>query len=143
MAGRLDGKIALVTGGGSGIGQATALAFAREGAKVVVADVLVDGGEETVKRIKSAGGDAAFSKTNVAEATEVEAMVKYAVATYGHLDCAFNNAGIAGAAARTAEYTQAQWDRVIAINLTGVWLCMKYEIEQMQKQGGRAIVNTA
>jgi NAD(P)-dependent dehydrogenase (short-subunit alcohol dehydrogenase family) len=143
MAGRLDGKIALVTGGGSGIGQATALAFAREGAKVVVADVLVDGGEETVKRIKSAGGDAAFSKTNVAEAAEVEAMVKHAVATYGHLDCAFNNAGIAGATARTAEYTQAQWDRVIAINLTGVWLCMKYEIEQMQKQGGGAIVNTA
>ena len=143
MAGRLDGKIALVTGGGSGIGQATALAFAREGAKVVVADVLVDGGEETVKRIKSAGGDAAFIKTNVAEAAEVEAMAKHAVATYGHLDCAFNNAGIAGAAARTAEYNQAQWDRVIAINLTGVWLCMKYEIEQMQKQGGGAIVNTA
>ncbi|HKA55091.1 MAG TPA: SDR family NAD(P)-dependent oxidoreductase, partial [Candidatus Binatia bacterium] len=135
MARRLDGKIALVTGGGSGIGQATALAFAREGTKVVVADVLVDGGEETVKRIKSAGGEAAFVKTNVAEAAEAEAMVKYAVATYGRLDCAFNNAGIAGAAARTAEYTQAQWDRVIAINLTGVWLCMKYEIEQMQKQG--------
>src|SRR5262249_58553234 len=126
-------KDALVTGGGSGIGQATALAFAREGTKVVVADVLVDGGEETVKRIKSAGGEAAFVKTNVAEAAEAEAMVKYAVATYGRLDCAFNNAGIAGAAARTAEYTQAQWDRVIAINLTGVWLSIKYQIQPIPK----------
>ncbi len=143
MAGRVDGKIALVTGGGSGIGQATALAFAREGAKVVVADVLVEGGEETVKRIKSGGGGAVFIKADVAQAAEVEAMVKHAVTTYGRLDCAFNNAGIAGAAAKTADYTQAQWDRVIAINLTGVWLCMKSEIEQMLKQGGGAIVNTA
>lgn len=143
MAERLNGKIAVVTGGGSGIGRATALAFAREGAKVVVADVLVEGGEETVQHIQSAGGDASFIKTNVAEAGEVEAMVRQTVSTYGRLDCAFNNAGIAGAAARTADYTQAQWDRVIAINLTGVWLCMKYEIAQMQRQGGGAIVNTA
>lgn len=143
MAGRLYGKISVITGGGSGIGRATALAFAREGAKVVVADVIVDGGEETVQHIKGAGGEAIFVKTNVAEAAEVEALVKQTVATYGRLDCAFNNAGIAGAVARTSEYTQAQWDRVIATNLTGVWLCMKYELEQMQKQGGGAIVNTA
>jgi NAD(P)-dependent dehydrogenase (short-subunit alcohol dehydrogenase family) len=143
MAGRLDGKIALVTGGGSGIGQATALAFAREGAKVVVADILVEGGEATVSQIKNGGGDAIFVKTDVSQDAEVEAMVQKAVATYGRLDCAFNNAGIAGAAARTADYTQKQWDRVIGINLTGVWLCMKYEIAQMVKQGGGAIVNTA
>lgn len=143
MAGRLDGKIALVTGGGSGIGQATALIFAREGAKVVVADVLVEGGEATVSQIKKRGGDAAFVKTDVSQDAEVEALVQKAVATYGRLDCAFNNAGIAGAAARTADYTQKQWDRVIGINLTGVWLCMKYEIAQMVKQGGGAIVNTA
>lgn len=143
MAGRLDGKIALVTGGGSGIGQATALIFAREGAKVVVADVLVEGGEATVSQIKKGGGDAVFVKTDVSQDAEVEALVQKAVATYGRLDCAFNNAGIAGAAARTADYTQKQWDRVIGINLTGVWLCMKYEIAQMVKQGGGAIVNTA
>lgn len=143
MAGRLDGKIALVTGGGSGIGQATALIFAREGAKVVIADVLVEGGEATVSQIKKGGGDAAFVKTDVSQDAEVEALVQKAVATYGRLDCAFNNAGIAGAAARTADYTQKQWDRVIGINLTGVWLCMKYEIAQMVKQGGGAIVNTA
>jgi NAD(P)-dependent dehydrogenase (short-subunit alcohol dehydrogenase family) len=143
MAGRLEGKIALVTGGGSGIGQATALAFAREGAKVVVADILVEGGEATVSQIKNGGGDAIFVKTDVSQDAEVEAMVQKAVATYGRLDCAFNNAGIAGAAARTADYTQKQWDRVIGINLTGVWLCMKYEIAQMVKQGGGAIVNTA
>lgn len=143
MAGRLDGKIALVTGGGSGIGQATALIFAREGAKVVIADVLVEGGEATVSQIKKGGGDAVFVKADVSQDAEVEALVQKAVATYGRLDCAFNNAGIAGAAARTADYTQKQWDRVIGINLTGVWLCMKYEIAQMVKQGGGAIVNTA
>ena len=143
MAGRLDGKVALVTGGASGIGQATALIFAREGAKVVVADVTVEGGEETVKLITSAGGEAMFVQTDVAQAAEVEALVTRAVETYGRLDCAFNNAGIAGAAARTGEYTQKHWDRVIAINLTGVWLCMKHELRHMLTQGNGAIVNTA
>ncbi len=143
MAGRVDGKIALVTGGGSGIGRATALVFAREGAKVVVTDVVVEGGEETVRLIKAAGGEALFVKADMAKAAEVEVMVNEAVATYGRLDCAHNNAGIEGAMGTTTDYTEQDWDRVIRINLTGVWLCMKYEISQMLKQGGGAIVNTA
>ena len=143
MAGQVDGKIALVTGGGSGIGRSTALALAREGAKVVVSDVVIEGGEETVSLVKDAGGEAAFVQTDVAQASEVEALVKQVVETYGRLNCAFNNAGIAGAAARTADYKEKHWDRVIAINLTGVWLCMKYELQHMLTQGSGAIVNTA
>ncbi len=143
MAGRVAGKVALITGGGSGIGRATAQIFAREGAKVVVADIVVAGGEETVQLIKAAGGEAVFVKADVARTTDVEAMVKKAVDTYGRLDCAFNNAGIEGVIRPTAEYGEEQWDRVLAVNLKGVWLCMKYEILQMLKQGGGAIVNTA
>ena len=143
MAGRVNGKVALVTGGGSGIGRATALTFTREGAKVVVADVVIAGGEETVQLIKAAGGEAVFVKTDVAHAAAVEAMVKKAVDTYGRLDCAFNNAGIEGVIQPTAEYGEEHWDRVLAINLKGVWLCMKYEIPPMLKQGSGAIVNTA
>ena len=139
MAGQVDGKIALVTGGGSGIGRSTSLALAREDAKVVVSDVVVEGGEETVSLIKNDGGDAAFVQTDVAQATEVEALVKKTVDTYGRLDCAFNNAGIAGAAARTGDYQEKHWDRVIAINLTGVWLCMKYELQHMLTQGSGAM----
>jgi NAD(P)-dependent dehydrogenase (short-subunit alcohol dehydrogenase family) len=143
MAGRVDGKVALVTGGGSGIGRATALAFAREGAKVVVADVVVAGGEETVRLIKAAGGEATFVKADVAKAAEVEALVKKTVETYGKLDCAFNNAGIEGEIAQTTDCTEENWNRVVDIDLKGVWLCMKYEIPYMLKQGSGAIVNTA
>ena len=143
MAGRLAGKVAVVTGGSSGIGRATALIFAREGAKVVVADVNVEGGAETVRLLNAAGGEAVFVQTDVARAAEVETLVKKAVETYGRLDCAFNNAAIEGVIQPTVEYAEAHWDRVLAINLKGVWLCMKYEIQQMLKQGGGAIVNTA
>lgn len=143
MAGRVQGKVALVTGGASGIGRATALAFAREGAKVVVSDVISSGGEETVALIKGAGGDALFVKADVAQPTEVNALISQVVATYGRLDCAFNNAGIEGMMASTVECTEENWDRTLAINLKGVWLCMKAEIAQMLKQGGGAIVNTA
>ena len=140
---RFEGKIALVTGGSSGIGRATALAFAREGAKVVIGDIQVEGGERTLQAIKEAGGDAILVKTDVTRPDQVEALIKKAVETYGRLDCAFNNAGFEGARAPTADYTEEDWDRVISINLKGVWLCMKYEIPQMLKQGSGAIVNTA
>ena len=143
MAGLIAGKVVLVTGASSGIGRATALAFAREGAKVVVADVTVEGGEETVAQVKKAGGEAIFVKTDVSKAVEVEALVAKAVATYGRLDCAHNNAGIAGNAKTIVDDTEDNWDRILAINLKGVWLCMKYEIAHMLKQGGGAIVNTA
>jgi len=143
MAGRVAGKVALITGGGSGIGRATAQVFAREGATVVVADIVAEGGEETVRLLKQAGGEATFVKTDVSRATEVQTLVQKAVETYGRLDCAFNNAGIEGVVQPTVDYGEAHWDRVLAINLKGVWLCMKYELQQMLKQGGGAIVNTA
>jgi NAD(P)-dependent dehydrogenase (short-subunit alcohol dehydrogenase family) len=118
--------------------------FARERAKVVVADVAVEGSEETVHMIKEAGGEATFVRTDVSKASEVEALVNKAVETYGQLDCAFNNAGIQGTPlVSTVDYTEENWDRVISVNLKGVWLCMKYEIFQMLKQGGGAIVNTS
>ena len=143
MAERLTGKIAMVTGGGSGIGRATAQALSRDGATLVVSDVDEQGGTETVDLIKAAGGQALFVGAAVSQAEQVEALVEKTVAEYGRLDCAFNNAGIAGAAARTADYQEKHWDRVIAINLTGVWLCMKYELQHMITQGSGAIVNTA
>lgn len=143
MAGLVEGKVALVTGGGSGIGRQACLVFAREGAKVVVSDVAVEGGEETVKLIKQAGGEATFIKADVSQEAEVEALVAKTAETYGRLDCAYNNAGIAGRTARVADDTEENWDRILAINLKGVWLCLKYEIPQMLKQGGGAIVNTA
>jgi NAD(P)-dependent dehydrogenase (short-subunit alcohol dehydrogenase family) len=137
------GKVALVTGGASGIGRASAVAFAREGAKIVVADVGVEGGEETARRIKQTGGDAVFVRTDVSKAAEVEGLLQRVVETFGRLDFAHNNAGVAGADAATADCTEENWDHTIAVNLKGVWLCMKYEIPQMLEQGGGAIVNTA
>jgi NAD(P)-dependent dehydrogenase (short-subunit alcohol dehydrogenase family) len=143
MSARLLNKVALVTGGSSGIGRATALAFARQGARVLVADLAVEGGEETVRTIKSRGGEATFIKTDVSQPAEAEAMVKRTVATYGRLDCAFNNAGIAGARGTFVDYPEEEWEQIIRINLKGVWLCMKYELRQMLAQGSGAIVNTA
>lgn len=139
----MDNKIALVTGAGSGIGRATALVFAREGAKVVVSDIVVEGGQETVQQIEAAGGEAIFVKADVSQAADVETLVAKTVETYGRLDCAFNNAGIEGSVKPTIDCTEEEFDRTIAVNLTGVWLCMKYEIQQMLSQGGGTIVNTA
>ena len=142
MTGQFEGKVALVTGGNSGIGRATAIQFAREGAKVVIAARRVPEGEETEQMIRDAGGDATFVQTDVSNAADAEAMVAKTVEIYGRLDCAFNNAGvISHDSGRTHEHSEEEWDRIIDINLKGVWLCMKYEITQMLKQGGGAIVN--
>jgi NAD(P)-dependent dehydrogenase (short-subunit alcohol dehydrogenase family) len=143
MADLMQDKVALVTGASSGIGRATALVFAREGAKVVVADLNLVGGEETVQLVKAAGGEAVFVQTDVSQAASVEALVNTTVETYGRLDCAHNNAGVEGVLSRTAEQTEEDWEPVIRINLKGVWLCMKYEIPRMLQQGGGAIVNTS
>jgi NAD(P)-dependent dehydrogenase (short-subunit alcohol dehydrogenase family) len=144
MAGILSDKVAIVTGVASGIGRVAAEIFAREGASVVAADVTADAGEAVVKSITSGGGKASFVRCDIARAADVQALVAAAVKAYGRLDCAFNNAGIIGKIARTAEETEENFDRILAIDLKGPWLCMKYEILQMLKQGkGGAIVNTA
>jgi len=143
MSGTLSDKVSLITGAGSGIGRASAIAFAREGALVVVSDVNAEGGEETVSRISEMGGQAIFVPADVSRAGDVEALVQSTVQQFGRLDCAHNNAGIEQVAVRTHEYPEEVWDRLISINLKGVWLCMKYEIAQMLKQGGGAIVNTS
>ena len=139
----LEGKAALVTGGGSGLGRASAIALARAGATVTVADVDERGGKETAALVsEDAGGDADFVRADVTRPNEVEAMVDKAVARWGHLDCALNNAGTTGVSAPTADYTLDDWNRAIALNLTGVFLCLKYELPAMLERGG-AIVNMA
>lgn len=139
----LEGKVALITGGSSGIGRATAVTFARNGAKVVVASRRAQEGEETAQLIRAARGEAIFAKADVSRPAEVEALVQKAVVTYGRLDCAFNNAGTEGTAASLADQTEENWDMVMSSNLKGVWLSMKYQIRQMLKQGSGAIVNNA
>jgi len=148
MAGMLDGKSALITGGGGGIGRATALAFAREGARVAVADIVEEAARETVALVNAAGGQAISLSGDVSRDADVRVMIEAVVGSYGRLDCAFNNAGIAGwqvdaVGKKAAEWSEEAFDRMIAVNLKGVWLCMRYELPQMQAQGGGAIVNTA
>jgi NAD(P)-dependent dehydrogenase (short-subunit alcohol dehydrogenase family) len=143
MPGLLQGKVALVTGGGSGIGRATSLRLGREGAKVMIADYAPEGAERAVKLIKDTGGEAACVAADVSISQQVEATIRKTIETYGRLDYAFNNAGIEGTIGDTANYPEDVFDRTIAINLKAVWLCMKYEIPQMLKIGGGAIVNTA
>ncbi|QLH78490.1 SDR family oxidoreductase [Halosimplex rubrum] len=139
----LAGKTALVTGAGSGIGRASALRFAEEGANVVVADIDVEGGRETVALIEDAGGDATFVEVDVSDTASVERMVDATVDTYGRLDFAHNNAGILTDFVETTGISEANWDRIVDINMKGIWACMKGELPAMERTGGGAIVNTA
>jgi NAD(P)-dependent dehydrogenase (short-subunit alcohol dehydrogenase family) len=142
--GTLDGKVAIITGAASGMGRATALLFAREGAKVVAADVDVAGGRQTVAHIEDGGGTACFVPTDVARAADVERLVQTAVATYGRLDILFNNAGIEGeVGVPTADCSEENWDRIMAVNLKGVFLGMKYAIPELIRGGGGVIISTA
>lgn len=136
------GKVVLITGAASGIGRATALAFAAQGARIVIGDI-GKGAAETVAEIQAAGGEARFVPTDVSDATSVEALVKAAVESHGRIDAAFNNAGVLPPTAELAEMSEADFDRVIAVDLRGVFLCLKYEIRAMLQTGGGAIVNTA
>jgi NAD(P)-dependent dehydrogenase (short-subunit alcohol dehydrogenase family) len=139
----LQNKVALVTGGTSGIGRATAIAYAQHQAKVVVVGRRIDEGEETVRLIKEAGGEAIFVQADVTKEADVKAMVDKAVGVFGRLDIAFNNAGTVGENPSLIEQTEAEYDRTMNVNVKGVWLSMKHEIAQMLKQGSGSIVNTA
>jgi len=137
------GKVAFVTGGANGIGRATALAFAQEGASVVVADVSVEDSQETVREIAALGGQALTVRCDVSRAEDVKAALDMMVEAFGRLDFAFNNAGVEQPLMAASEIAEEEWNRIVRINLSGVFLCMKYEIPLMLKQGGGAIVNTA
>lgn len=141
MSGIHDGKVALVTGAGSGIGRSSAKIFAREGASVVVSDLLGDAAEETARQIRADGGKAVSVACDVSSQNDVRAMVAATVEAFGRLDAAHNNAGVTHDQVLAADLTEEQFDRSLAVNLKGVWLCMKYEIEQMLRTGGGAIVN--
>jgi NAD(P)-dependent dehydrogenase (short-subunit alcohol dehydrogenase family) len=143
MAPGLSGKVVLVTGGTSGIGRATSVAFARAGARVYVTGRRMAEGEETVRLAREAGGEACFAQADISVREDVERLVQDIVARWSRLDCAFNNAGINDEIARTADCTEENWHRTIAVNLTGVWFCMKYEIRQMLRQRAGVIVNNA
>jgi|WetSurMetagenome_2_1015567.scaffolds.fasta_scaffold151474_2 NAD(P)-dependent dehydrogenase (short-subunit alcohol dehydrogenase family) len=141
MKNKFTDKVGLVTGAASGIGRATALAFANEGAKVVVVDINLEGGDDVVTQIKNQGGVAMSIKCDVTRAKEVQEMISTTVKQYGSLHFAVNNAGIEGADAGTIDHTEEMWDRIIQMNLKSVWLCMKYELMEMQKQKSGSIVN--
>src|SRR6266446_1634654 len=143
MAILLNGKVALITGAGSGIGRAASVIFAREGAKLMLSDIVAEGGEETLRMVKEAGAEANFVRSDVSKLAEVEALVAKVISTWGRIDCAFNNAGIDGRMGKVTECTEENWNRTIAVNLSGVFFCMKAEIPHMLRQGGGAIVNTA
>lgn len=138
-----EGRVAIVTGGSFGIGRATAVAFAMRGAKVVIADCMVDKENETLSLIKNAGGDAMFIQCDVSDSFAVKDMIEKVIARFGRIDYAFNNAGIEGLLNNTHECTEANWDKTLSINLKGVWLCMKYEIQQMLKVKKGVIINCA
>jgi NAD(P)-dependent dehydrogenase (short-subunit alcohol dehydrogenase family) len=139
--GLLDGKVALVTGSGRGLGRACAQIFAREGAKVVVVDLNRENGEETVNLVRKAGSDGIFVAADVAKSADIQAMVQAAIDTYGGLDCAINNAVLSIGAKPLADIDESDWHRALAVNFNGVFLCLKYEIRAMLKRGGGAIVN--
>jgi NAD(P)-dependent dehydrogenase (short-subunit alcohol dehydrogenase family) len=144
MTTELEGKVALVTGGTSGIGRDTAVLFAKSGVRVVVAGRRELEGQETINLVRAAGGDGLFVKTDVSKAAEVDALIQKTVEKFGRLDIAFNNAGVEGVWVPIVNQSEEDWDRTIDINLKGVWLSLKYEIRQMLKQGGGgAIVNMA
>ncbi len=141
--GQLKDKVVLITGGSSGIGRASGLVFAREGARVILSDVDVEGGMETAGLIKANNGEALFIKADVTRKNEVEGLIDQTIRTYGHLDCALNNAGILGKSFNITEWDEADWDSVMAVNLKSVWLCMKYELLHMAGRGKGSIVNVA
>ncbi len=143
MAGRLQGKVALITGAASGIGRAAVLAFAREEAKVVASDIAVKEGNETVQMVKETGGEATFVRADVSIAKDVQTLIQKIVETYDRLDCAFNNAGIEGPLCSLIDATEEDFDRTMRVNTKGTWLCLKHEIPQMIKQGGGVIINSA
>lgn len=141
MSVEFDGKVAIVTGAASGIGKATAFAFSSRGSSVVVSDINEANGEAVVKEIVDGGGKASFIAADVSQADDVFNLIEHTISTYGGLDFAFNNAGTEGVMATTADCTEADWDRTLAVNLKGVWLCMRAEIPMMLKRGGGVIVN--